>query len=137
MKPKLTYKVFNGDTKNVQMLYTCSVWISEFKFIKTEINFLKLLINSYPFKTMIPNLFEKLQLFILELERFEIDKNSIVNEINLVVIQFNIALKKDKKEAEILKETNFNETSNNVYDYLERYRILKSKIYEFISDLIV
>jgi len=137
MKPKLTYKVFNGDTKNVQMLYTCSVWISEFKFIKTEINFLKLLINSYPFKTMIPNLFEKLQLFILELERFEIDKNSIVNEINLVVIQSNIALKKDKKEAEILKETNFNETSNNVYDYLERYRILKSKIYEFISDLIV
>ena len=137
MKSKLTYKVFNGDTKNVQMLYTCSVWISEFKFIKTEINFLKLLINSYPFKTMIPNLFEKLQLFILELERFEIDKNSIVNEINLVVIQSNIALKKDKKEAEILKETNFNETSNNVYDYLERYRILKSKIYEFISDLIV
>ena len=71
MKSELKYTAFNRDKSINELLFYTSLWKSEFEFIKTELSFLKLLIKTYPFKSEIPNMFERLQLFILNIDKLE------------------------------------------------------------------
>jgi len=82
MKSELKYVSFSNNKSINELLYYISLWITEFEFIKIELSFLKYLIKTYPFKSKIPNLFEHLQLFILELESLEEDRNLILKKIH-------------------------------------------------------
>ncbi|MDF1516997.1 MAG: hypothetical protein P1P79_03545, partial [Lutibacter sp.] len=82
MESNIVYKSFSKDKTTEELLYNISLWTSEYAFINLELDFIKRLIKTYPFSSTIPNLYERLQLFILELDNFEQAKNNILVKIN-------------------------------------------------------
>lgn len=128
MKSELKFTTFSHNKSINELLYYISLWIIEFEFIKIELSFLKSLIKTYPFKSKIPNLFEHLQLFILELDDFEENRNLILKNIHHQKKQLNNKLKSSDLNYENLEE--------EVFNYLENYKKLKTRIYQYISGLI-
>jgi len=136
MESNIIYKSFSKDKTIEELLYNISLWTSEYAFINIELAFIKRLIKAYPFSATIPNLYERLQLFILELDNFEQAKNNILIRIN----DF------DKKlmESEETKPLNighlylidYEKLAEEVFMYMKHYKDLKIRIFEYINGLI-
>ena len=136
MKSELKYATFSSEKSINELLFNISFWDSEFEFIKIELSFLKHLIKTYPFQVSIPNLFEHLQLFILDLDNLEEDRASIVQNLS---IQKNQLKSKPKKEDFNYGNFNLKDYDNlteEIFNYLEQYKKTKSKIYQYINGLI-
>ena len=128
MKSKLPYTAFNHKKSLNELLFYTSLWQSELEFIKIELSFIKKLIKTYPFKSEIPNLFEHLQLFILDIDNFEENRNSIL--VNIHIQKNN--LKKDLKYSDF----DYDNLAEEIFNYKENYKNLKIKIYQYINGLI-
>ncbi|WP_372794526.1 hypothetical protein [Lutibacter sp.] len=128
MKSGLKYVTFSHNKSVNELLYNISLWVSEFEFIKIELSFLKHLLKTYPFKSKIPNLFEHIQLFILDLESLEEDRNLIQKNIHHQKKQLSNKLKSSN--------LNFEDLEEEVFNYLEGYKKLKARIYQYVSGLI-
>ncbi|MFA5297951.1 MAG: hypothetical protein WC389_07060 [Lutibacter sp.] len=136
MEASSVYKTFLRDKTIDELLYNTSLWTAEFTFINSELAFIKRLIKAYPFTSTIPNLFERLQLFILELDNFEKEKNNLTDKINNYKKNLN-----EIQEIKLLKNGHFNliayeNLAEEVFMYLIHYRNLKIKILEYINGLI-
>ena len=136
MKSELKYTSFSSEKSINELLFNISLWKSEFEFIKIELSFLKHLIKTYPFQVSIPNLFESLQLFILDLDNLEKDRASIVQNLSIQKKQL-----KNKPKKEDLNYGNFNlieydNLTEDIFNYLEAYKKIKVKIYLYINGLI-
>ena len=128
MKSELKYVTFSHNKSINELLYYISLWVSEFEFIKIELSFLKHFIKTYPFKSRIPNLFEHIQLFILDLESLEEDRNLILKKLHHQKKQLSNKLKSSN--------LNFEDLEEEVFNYLEGYKKLKTRIYQYIIGLI-
>lgn len=136
MEASPVYKTFLGDKTIDELLYITSMWTVEFAFISSELLFIKRLIEAYPFTSTIPNLFERLQLFILELDNVETEKNNIIDKINNYEKELS-----EMKEIKLLETGHFNliayeNLAEEVFMLLIHYRNLKIKIFEYINGLI-
>ena len=136
MEASPVYKPFLRDKAIDELLYNTSLWTAEFVFINSELAFIKRLIKAYPFTSTIPNLFERLQLFILELDNVEKEKNNIIDKINNYEKKLS-----EMQEIKLLKSghSNLMEYENlaeEVFMFLIHYRNLKIKILEYINGLI-
>lgn len=136
MKSELKYTSFNSEKSINELLFNISFWNTEFEFIKIELSFLKHLIKTYRFQVSIPNLFERLQLFILDLDNLEEDRVSIIQNLSIQKSQL-----KSKPKKEDLNYGNFNlnvydDLNEEIFNYLERYKKIKLKIYQYINGLI-
>ena len=137
MKTKFTYKIFDREKSYEELLYSVSYWMDELQFITIELDFLVTLIKSYPFNKTVPNLYERLQLFVLELEQFSLDKNNI----NKKIIYLKIKINESQKIEKFNRCNNFNlvlyeNTAKEILDYLREYKKLKAKIFEYVGRLI-
>ena len=128
MKSELKYVTFSHNKSVNELLYYISLWTTEFEFIKIELSFLKHLIKTYPFKSRVPNLFENIQLFILDLDSLEEDRNIILQNIRHQKKQLSNKIKSSN--------LNFEDLEEDVFNYLEGYKKLKTRIYQYISGLI-
>ncbi len=128
MNSELKFTTFSHNKSINELLYYISLWTTEFEFIKIELSFLKHLIKTYPFKSRTPNLFEHLQLFVLDLDSLEEDRNLILKNIHHQKKQLNNKLKSSN--------LNFEDLEEEVFNYLEGYKKLKVRIYQYISGLI-
>ena len=136
MKSHLKYKVFDRERSVHKLVYNCKLWASDFEFIKIEISFLKQLLTAFPFKSSIPNLFEKIQLFISNLENYETVRGTIYATISTHIQQLSSKtnLKKLNYNNEYLNS--YDDMAKEVLDYLQDYKKLKMKIYEFVVGMI-
>ncbi|SNR32686.1 hypothetical protein [Lutibacter flavus] len=136
MESQLKYKVFTREKSVDELVYNCNLWTSDFEFIKIEISFLKRLLITFPFKSSIPNLFEKLQLFVRDLEQSDTIRTTIHETINTHNQQLRnkIKLKKISYDNEYLNS--FDDMAEEVLAYLEDYKKLKKKIYEYVIGMI-
>lgn len=136
MESQLKYKVFTREKSVDELVYNCNLWTSDFEFIKIEISFLKRLLITFPFKSSIPNLFEKLQLFVRDLEQSDTVRTTIHETINTHNQQLRnkIKLKKISYDNEYLNS--FDDMAEEVLAYLEDYKKLKKKIYEYVIGMI-
>lgn len=128
---KESYLKLNKKTTNSVM----TNWQSDCNFISFEITFLKKLLESYPFKVSIPNLFEDLQLFREELNVVKDDCDKINEQIK------NLQNQKEPlqiKKAVTLKQSN--STNQNIEIKIvalhQKYQKLKIAIYEYMLGLI-
>lgn len=128
MKSELKFTTFSHNKSINELLYYISLWTTEFELIKIELSFLKHLIKTYPFKSRIPNLFEHLQLFLSDLDSLEEDRDLILKNIYHQKKQLSNKLKSSNLNYESLEE--------EVFNYLEGYKKLKTRIYQYISGLI-
>ena len=94
------------------------------------------LIKAYPFTATIPNLYERLQLFTLELDNFEKGKNNITEKINNYRIKIS-----GNPETNVLESGHFylleyEKLAEEVFMYLIHYKNLKIQIFEYMNGLI-
>jgi len=136
MESNIIYKSFSKDKTIEELLYNISLWTSEYAFINIELAFIKRLIKAYPFSATIPNLYERLQLFILELDNFEQAKNNILVEINNYDKKL---LKSEETKAldpDHLYLVEYEKLAEEVFMYMKHYKNLKIRIFEYINGLI-
>jgi hypothetical protein len=136
MESNIIYKSFSKDKTIEELLYNISLWISDYAFINIELSFIKRLIKAYPFSSTTPNLYERLQLFILELDNFEQAKNNILVKINdydkkLIECEETKAIDLDH-----LYLAEYEKLAEEVFMYLKHYKNLKIRIFEYINGLI-
>jgi len=137
MKQALEYKIFNRKKSKDGIRYTISMWMLEFEFIKIELAFLKRLIKTYLFKASIPNLFERIQLFILEFENFEKEKNILIDKIYFHHNHINGTLDGADLSYNNLNIIEYEKLAEEVFNYLQNYKNLKIKLFEYMNGLII
>ena len=136
MESHLKYKVFTSEKSVIELLHNCKIWASDFDFIKIEISFLKRLLKTFPFKSSIPNLFEKLQLFANDLEHSDSVRATIQETINTHNQQLNSKIKLTKINYDNEYLYSYDNLAEEVLEFLEDYKNLKVKIYEYVIGLI-
>ena len=136
MESDIVYKSFSRDKTIEELLYHISLWTSEYAFINIELAFIKRLIKAYPFSATIPNLYERLQLFILELDNFEQAKNDIIVEINAFGKKLIKSEETKELNADHLYLVEYEKLAEEVFMYLKHYKTLKIRIFEYINGLI-
>lgn len=135
MRPEIEYKSFNRTKSINELLYNSSLWISEFNFIKIELTFFKHFIQSYPFKSKIPNLFEHLQLFIQELDNFEKEKNNIIDKIDLYTKKLSDTTKNNNISYNNFYLVKHEKLAEEVFNYMQQYKNLKTRIFNYVNGI--
>jgi hypothetical protein len=136
MESQLKYKVFVRKRSVNELLHNCELWASDFEFIKIEILFLKQLLITFPFKTSIPNLFEKIQLFISDLENSDTIRDTIYTTINSHNQQLNNKIQLKQLSYNNGYLNSYDDMAEEILDYLQDYKKLKMKIYEYVAGMI-
>jgi len=136
MESYIIYKSFSMDKTIEELLYNISLWTSEYAFINIELAFIKRLIKAYPFSATIPNLYERLQLFILELDNFEQAKNNILVEINNYDKKLLESEETKALDPDHLYLVEYEKLAEEVFMYMKHYKNLKIRIFEYINGLI-
>ena len=81
METYLKYRAFKHQKKLVELQYETELWKIDLDFIHTELDFLKQLIQTFPFKNKMFNLFERIQLFVKDIDNLKNEKDKIIVEI--------------------------------------------------------
>jgi len=136
MKQEITYKTFDHIKSSSELFYNFLVWTSEFEFIEIELNFLKHLIKTYPFQSKIPNLYEHLQLFIQELDNLEKIKSNLIDKIHTQNIQLSNKLKQYEMNSDNFYRIEYEKISEEIFNYMQNYKNLKVRIFEYVNGLI-
>lgn len=136
MESNIVYKSFSKDKTIEELLYNISLWTSEYTFINIELAFIKRLIKAYPFSATIPNLYERLQLFILELDNFDQAKNNILVEINNYDKKLLESEETKALDPDHLYLIEYEKLAEEVFMYMKHYKNLKIRIFEYINGLI-
>ncbi|GGK52057.1 MULTISPECIES: hypothetical protein [Flavobacteriaceae] len=111
-------------------------WVSYLTFFKTEIDFLKKIINTYPFSTNARNLFENIQIYSKKLDDFNFNRLLILKKLTLV----NQEIKKNKKEKIHKKDSHltneFNLLEDEILTFIKSYNNLKNTVYNYVYALL-
>ncbi len=136
MTTSLNYNNINYK-KNVQDLgFKVESWVSDLTFFKTEIDFLKKIINTYPFKSNTRNLFENIQIYTQNLNNLESKRLLILKKITPIKQEIIKNNKEDfqKKHSQFIEE--FIKLEVEILTFTETYKKLKNTIYNYIYALI-
>lgn len=136
MESNLVYKSFSKDKTLEELLYNISLWTSEYAFTNLELDFIKRLIKAYPFSSTIPNLYERLQLFSLELDNFEQAKNNILIKINDYHKKIKESEETSTLEPDHLYLVEYEKLAEEIFMYMKHYKNLKIQIFEYINGLL-
>ncbi|RXP63592.1 hypothetical protein EC396_01955 [Lutibacter sp. HS1-25] len=137
MNPTISYMAFSTNKSCKEVLYNTNLWISDFDCFEIELLFLKSLTLLNVFKSNIPNLFERLQLIIKEIEQLRAE-NAVLNK---KVKQYNnyvdSILKKDvfKLSDDYLEK--YHNLAKDVFLFTQKYKNFKLELYEFLTGIIL
>ena len=109
--------------------------VSDLTFFKTEIDFLKKIINTYPFKSNTRNLFENIQIFNKNLDNSESRRLLILKKLPLVNLQIIKINNEDFQKTHIQFIDEFNNLEDEILIFKETYKHLKNTIYNFVYAL--
>lgn len=130
------YKTFSRNRTIEELLYNTSLWTAGLNFIISELTFIKRLIKAYPFTATIPNLYERLQLFTLELDNFEKERIILTEKIDSYRLQVIKEPENTELESGHLNLLAYENLAEEIFMYLKHYKNLKIQIFEYISGLI-
>ncbi len=118
------------------LLDNCALWISEINLLENEILFLKKVLKSHPFESNIPNLFEKLTLFMRDFDMILDEKDDLL----VAIEKHNSSLKKAKQNngGDTLKLllTHHTALQEQVITFFSRFSKCKENLYEFTLSII-
>lgn len=132
----ISYKAFEIDKSYSDVIHDSSIWISDFNFIENELNFLKVIIKSNSFKSTIPNLFERLQLLLKDIDRLNDNGKTIINKIEIFMLKVTETLKSDVFSfGEEYLET-YKSLAIEIFEFNQNYKNFKRHLYEFLIEII-
>jgi len=128
---ELTYKKFEHNKSINELEYDTLIWISGFEFIKTELAFLKKLIQSNSFKSRIPNLYERLQLFIQEIDLLQKNNQRILHK--LTEQHNNLSGKLYYESFQLIA---YEKLAEKIFNYTITYQNFKIRIFEYLESIL-
>ena len=132
MKSMIEFKPFNRDKSIDELRYNVTRWLDEFDFVSFELPFLKRMVKAFPFKNIIPNLFEQIQLFTKELDEFTSQKNDILKKIELHNKQLDGMSECNELSCDHYFLLEHDHLAEVVHNFNSKYRALKIKIYNYL-----
>lgn len=132
MEKSTKIKVDNSLNKLKQ---EASKWYFELDFTALEIPFIKQILKSYPFQSDTPNLFERLQLYVKELETLNEIRNYILDKITSHRNQLN-EIKPNSIFNENYLKINHEIIEEEFNSFNENYKHLKWQIFEYANAVI-
>ncbi len=110
-------------------------WQMELEFISIEIPFLVQILKSYPFHSQRPNLFERLQLFIQQLESLEEFRILTLDKISTHKKNL-LAMKKMGRTNSSFSKINHKIIEEDYTNFLLEYQQLKWEIFEYSNTIL-
>ena len=135
MKTELKFRKFNRDRSLDELFYGTSYWMHKLDFIDAELSFTEHLIKTYPFKKVILNLFERIQLFVKEINTLKEEKNSLFNSIQKHEHQLNGMLECNDLSCDNYYVVEHEKLALEIFNYTHKYRAFKIEINEYISGI--
>lgn len=111
-----------------------SQWQLELDFIALEIPFLMQILKSYPFHSQRQNLFERLQLFIQQLEALEEERILILEKISMH--KMNLTMKKIGSINSSFSTINHTIIDEDFTNFTLEYQQLKWEIFEYSNTIL-
>ncbi|MEX1383540.1 hypothetical protein [Lutibacter sp.] len=130
---------FSNDNfiKNAEdFAYKLEIWVSYLAFFKTEIEFLKKIINTYPFQSNVRNLFENIQIYSKNLDSFESKRLLILKKSSRLKQQITKNEKEEIQKKYIQLVNEFNKIEDEILTFIETYNNLKNTIYNYVYALL-
>ena len=136
MKTALKFKKFNRDKSVDELFYNSSIMTANIEFIKTDLDFMRKLIKSYPFSNNISNLFERIQLYIKEIDLLEKENNDILKNVQKHKTQLNGMLECNDLSCDNFYVIEHEKIAAMTFNYVEKYRKFKTNIIEYVNGII-
>jgi len=132
----VSYKAFEINKNYSDVIHESSVWISDLKFMKNELLFLKTILKSNSFKSTTPNLFERLQLLLKDIDRFNENRKAIKGKIEKYRYKVTETLNSDIYSfSEGYLET-YQSLVKEIFNLDQKYKEFKTHLYEFLIEII-
>ena len=136
MERILEFKEFHHSKSMDELLYENSQFTANLIFINTELKFLKHLIKTYPFKNKMLNLFERVQLFSIEIDKLNNEKNKILNQIVKNETELKGMLECDELSCDNYYAMEHQKLAVSIFNYTQKYQDFKTEIYQYITGMI-
>ncbi len=120
-----------------QSMYKASQrWVSSFRFMEDELKFIERLLHSYVFEPNTPNLFERLQDYLVRIEAIKEEKGDLFQRI----IEHEHALSgllESKDQPGIVSYSEIHHHLELDFNkFLDRYWLLKSEIFNYAGAIL-
>lgn len=136
MDPIVSYRAFEINKSYSDVIYDSSIWISDLKFMKKELLFFKTLINSNSFRSTTPNLFERHQIFLKDIDRLLENSSTIKEKIEAYKFKVTETLNSDVFSfSEGYFET-YESLVKDIFEFNQKYKEFKTHLYEFLIEII-
>ena len=136
MDSTVSYKAFEINKSYRDIINDSIIWISDFNFINKELLFLKAIVKSNSFKSSIPNLFERLQLLIKDIDLLVENNNVIKEKVEKYKLKVtNILNSNVFSFGEDLLE-NYEDIEKEIFEFNKKYKNFKAYLYEFLIEII-
>ena len=135
MDPIVSYKAFQINKSYSDAVYDSSTWISGFNFTKNELFFLKTVIKSNAFKATIPNLFERLQLLLKDIDRLNEDVNLIKQKIEKYKYNVTETINRDVFSFSEEYFEGYQSLKKEIFEFDQNYKNFKMRLYEFLIEI--
>ena len=136
MERVLEFKDFYHSKNMDELLYENAQFTANLNFINTELKFFKHLIKTYPFKNKMLNLFERVQLFSIEIDTFKDEKNKILHQIVKHETELNGMLECDELSCDNFYMMEHQKLAASIFNYTQKYQDFKTEIYQYITGII-
>ena len=137
MEKVLEFKEFDHSKSLDELHYECLQFSAKLNFISSELKFLKNLIKTYPFKNKMLNLFERVQLFAIEIDTLNKERTNLLNELLKHEIELKSMIECDKLNCDNFYIIKHQKLAALIFNYYKKYQDFKIKIYQYITGIIV
>jgi predicted nuclease with TOPRIM domain len=136
MERILEFKEFQHSKSMDELLYENSQFTANLNFINTELEFLKHLIKTYSFRNKILNLYERIQLFSIQIDKLNDEKNELLNKIKHHETELNGMLECEELSCDNFYMMEHQKLAALIFNFIQKYQEFKTEIYQYITGII-
>ena len=108
-------------------------WLDELQFIHIELQFLRHFIQSYPFKSNTPNLFEHIELFKKQFKDVDVNRQELFRKMNNSIMLVDTEV--ESKDVDYSVKIQYDKLLKEVSEFRQEYRLIKAKLYEHVTNI--
>lgn len=136
MRTKLKFTRFKHRKDLEELVYEVSHWTSDLEFIKLELDFIKNLLKSYPFKKNISNLFERIQLYKQKIDTLLKSNNDLLKDLNQHAVNLNEIIAYNKGRDDKMTTIKHDNLDEMLFDFKQDNTAFKREVYEYIQGIV-
>ena len=135
MDPIVSYKAFEINKSYKDVIHDSTIWISDLKFIKKELHFLKTILKSNSLKSTTPNLFGRLQLLLKDSVRLNEKSKALKEKIEKYRDKVTETLNSDVFSFSEGYFEVYQSLVKEIFKFNQKYKSFKTDLYEFFIEI--